>query len=80
MKAWGARGGTHSYDYGYLPGTYYGGKGAFIEGKFRLNNGTVLNIVVGQRGGEEVQGGQSTDKIAAQLGVSVEDNGGTGRG
>ena len=40
----------------------------------------MLNIVVGQRGGEEVQGGQSTDKIAAQLGVSVEDNGGTGRG
>ena len=29
-RAWG--------DYGYLPGTYYRGKGAFIKGKFRLNN------------------------------------------
>ncbi|RMX57868.1 hypothetical protein pdam_00021408 [Pocillopora damicornis] len=45
IKAWGARGGTHSYDYGDNPGTYYGGKGAFREGKFRLNKGTVLNIV-----------------------------------
>ena len=82
IKAWGARGGTHSYDYGYLPGTYYGGKGAFIEGKFTLNNGTVLNIVVGQRGGDsvEVKGGQSTNMTAAQLGVSVEDNAGTGGG
>ena len=25
IKAWGARGGTHSYSYGYRPGTYYGG-------------------------------------------------------
>ena len=82
IKAWGARGGTHSYDYGYLPGTYYGGKGAFIEGKFRLNNGTVLNIVVGQRGGDsvEVEGGQSTSQTAAQLRKSVEDNAGTGGG
>nr|XP_058960210.1 putative lysozyme-like protein [Pocillopora verrucosa] len=82
IKAWGARGGTHSYDYGDNPGTYYGGKGAFKEGKFTLNNGTVLNIVVGQRGGDsvEVQGGQSTNKTAAQLGVSVEDNAGTGGG
>ena len=82
IKAWGARGGTHSYDYGDNPGTYYGGKGAFKEGKFRLNKGTVLNIVVGQRGGDsvEVKGGQSTNKTAAQLGVSVEDNAGTGGG
>ena len=82
IKAWGAQGGTHSYDHGDNPGTYYGGKGAFIEGKFRLNNGTVLNIVVGQRGGDsvEVKGGQSTNKTAAQLGVSVEDNAGTGGG
>ena len=82
IKAWGARGGTHSYDYGYLPGTYYGGKGAFIEGRFRLNNGTVLNIVVGQRGGDsvEVEGGQSTSQTAAQLRNSVEDNAGTGGG
>ena len=42
----------------------------------------MLNIVVGQRGGDsvEVQGGQSTNKTAAQLGVSVEDNAGTGGG
>ena len=82
IKAWGARGGTHSYNYGYRPGTYYGGRGAFIEGKFRLNKGTVLNIVVGQRGGNsvEVKGGRSTSLTAAQLGLSVEDNAGTGGG
>ena len=82
IKAWGARGGTHSYNYGYNPGTYYGGKGAYIEGKFKLTNGTVLNIVVGQRGGNsvEVKGGQSTTQTAAQLGLSVEDNAGTGGG
>ena len=82
IKAWGARGGTHSYNYGYNPGTYYGGRGAYIEGKFRLTRGTVLNIVVGQRGGNsvEVKGGQKTTKTAAQLGLSVEDNAGTGGG
>ena len=82
IKAWGARGGTHSYSYGYRPGTYYGGRGAFTEGKFRLNKGTVLNIVVGQRGGNsvEVKGGGSTSSTAAQLGLSVEDNAGTGGG
>ncbi|KAL9961999.1 hypothetical protein ACROYT_G031050 [Oculina patagonica] len=82
IKAWGARGGTHSYNYGYNPGTYYGGKGAYIEGKFRLTKGTVLNIVVGQRGGNsvEVKDGQKTTKTAAQLGLSVEDNAGTGGG
>ena len=82
IKAWGARGGTHSYDYGYLPGTYYGGKGAFKEGKFTLNKGKVLNIVVGQKGGDsvEVDGGQSTKPTAAQLGKSVKGNAGTGGG
>ena len=82
IKAWGARGGTHSYSYGYRPGIYYGGRGASIEGKFRLNKGTVLNIVVGQRGGNsvEVKGGGSTSSTAAQLGLSVEDNAGTGGG
>ena len=82
IKAWGARGGKHSYNYGYNPGTYYGGKGAYIEGKFRLTKGTVLNIVVGQRGGNsvEVKGGQSTTQTAAELGLSVEDNAGTGGG
>ena len=53
-----------------------------IEGTFRLTKGTVLNIVVGQRGGDsvEVKGGQSTTRTAAQLGISVEDNAGTGGG
>ena len=78
----GARGGAHSYDYGYRPGTYYGGHGAAIEGTFRLTKGTILSIVVGQRGGDsvEVKGGQSTTMTAAQLGLSVEDNAGTGGG
>ena len=53
-----------------------------IEGPFRLTKGTVLNIVVGQRGGDsvEVKDGQSTTSTAAQLGLSVEDNAGTGGG
>ena len=44
IKAWGARGGTHLYDYGDNPGTYYGGKGAFKAGKFRLNRGILANL------------------------------------
>ena len=43
----------------------------------------MLNIVVGQRGGNsvEVKGGQSiTSRTAAELGLSVEDNAGTGGG
>ena len=82
IKAWGAQGETLSYDYGDNPGTYYGGKGAFKEGKFRLNKGTVLNIVVGRKGGDsvEVRGGQSTKQTADQLGKSVEDNASTGGG
>ena len=82
IKAWGARGGTHSTNYGYFPGTFYGGRGARMQGTFTLNKGTVLNIVVGQRGGDsvEVRGGQSTNLTAAQLGLSVEDNAGTGGG
>ena len=53
-----------------------------MQGTFTLNKGTVLNIVVGQRGGDsvEVRGGQSTNLTAAQLGLSVEDNAGTGGG
>ena len=82
IKAWGARGGTHSYNYGYNPGTYYGGRGASKEGIFTLNKGTVMNIVVGHRAGDsvEVKGGQNTTSIAAALGLSVEDNAGTGGG
>ena len=53
-----------------------------MEGTFTLTKGTVLNIVVGQRGGNsvEVKGGQSTTKTAAELGLSVADNAGTGGG
>ena len=82
IKAWGARGGTHSSNYGTSPGTYYGGKGALKEGTFTLTKGTVLKIVVGHRGGDsvEVKGGRSTSKTAAELGLSVEDNAGTGGG
>ena len=72
----------HSYNYGYKPGTYYGGRGALKEGIFTLSRGTVLNVVVGQRGGDsvEVKGGESTTRTAAELGLSVEDNAGTGGG
>ena len=82
IQAWGARGGTHWYNYGDSPGTYYGGDGAFQEGTFTLNEGTVLNIVVGQLGGDsvEVKGGGLTNGTAAELGLSVEDNAGTGGG
>ena len=82
VKAWGARGGTHAPTYGITPGTYHGGRGAIKEGMFRLNESTVLNIVVGQKGGDsvQVQGGNSTNLTAAQLGLSVEDNAGTGGG
>ena len=82
IKAWGASGGTHYTNYGAYPGTFYGGRGAFKEGIFRLNKGNMLNVVVGQRGGNsvEVKGGQSTDRTAAELGLSVEDNAGTGGG
>ena len=82
IKARGARGGTHSSNYGASPGTYYGGKGAFTEGIFTLTEGAVLNIVVGHRGGDsvEVKGGRSTNKTAAELGLSVEDNARTGGG
>ena len=82
IEAAGAKGGTHTYNYGSNPGTYYGGKGAVMSGTFRLTKGTVLKIVVGQRGGDsvEVKGGLSTTQTAAQLGLSVEDSAGTGGG
>ena len=53
-----------------------------MEGTFVLFNQTVLSIVVGQRGGDsvEVRGGQTTSQTAAELGLSVEDNAGTGDG
>ena len=82
IKAWGARGGTHSYNYGENQKTYYGGRGAFKKGIFKLSKGTALNVVVGQKGGDSVQvkGGKSTAMTAAELGLSVEDNAGTGGG
>ena len=42
----------------------------------------MLNVVVGQRGGNsvEVRGGRSTIRKAAELGLSIEDNAGTGGG
>ena len=82
IKAWGAQGGTHTTNYGDFPGTTVGGKGAFMEGTFILFNQTVLSIVVGQRGGDsvEVRGGKPTSQTAAELGLSVEDNAGTGGG
>lgn len=82
ITAYGARGGTHSYSYGYLPGTYFGGKGAKIQGIFNLTKGTLLNLIVGKRGGDsvEISGGMVTTKTAAELGMSVEDNAGTGGG
>ena len=78
----GARGGTHTTNYGDFPGTFVIGKGALMEGTFVLFNQTVLSIVVGQRGGDsvEVRGGQTTTQTAAELGLSVEDNAGTGGG
>ncbi|KAK3730919.1 hypothetical protein QZH41_000545 [Actinostola sp. cb2023] len=82
VRAGGARGGTHSYNYGFRPGTYLGGRGATMQGRFRFSSGATLNIVVGQRGGNsvEVKGGHVTTKTAAQLGLSVEDSAGTGGG
>lgn len=82
IKAGGARGGTHVTSYGKHPGTFYGGRGATMQGDFYFSAGHVLKIVVGHRGGNsvEVKGGQSTTATAASLGLSVEDNAGTGGG
>ena len=82
ILATGGKGGTHATNYGSYPGTFCGGNGALMQGTFRLVNGTVLNIVVGHRGGDsvEVKGGQATTQTAASLGLSIEDNAGTGGG
>ena len=63
-------------------GSFHGGHGARIEGVFTLTKGALLNIVVGQRGGDsvEVKGGSATNQTAASLGQSIEDNAGTGGG
>ena len=78
----GARGGNHTTNYGSYPGSFYGGKGAVMNGTFSLAKGTILKIVVGQKGGNsvEVKGGRSTTQTAASLGLSIEDNAGTGGG
>ena len=82
IKAAGAKGGTHNTNYGTHPGLYCGGNGAIMQGEFQLSSGTQLKIVVGHRGGNsvEVKGGQATTQTAASLGLSVEDNAGTGGG
>ena len=53
-----------------------------LKKEYAMTEGAALNIVVGQRGGDsvEVYGGQSTSKTAVELGLSVEDNAGTGGG
>ncbi|MCC6372665.1 MAG: T9SS type A sorting domain-containing protein [Bacteroidia bacterium] len=45
IEAYGAAGGTQSYTPGWP-----GGRGAFIQGDFTLTAGTVLKILVGQKG------------------------------
>ena len=62
--------------------TYYGGRGAFKEGTFTLTEGTILNIVVGQRGGDsvELKKRRSTNKTADELDLSVAEKAGTGGG
>ena len=82
IKAAGARGGTHITNYGTYPGTFFGGNGATMQGKFHLSAGTVLNVVVGHRGGNsvEVEGGQATTQTAASLGLSIAADAGTGGG
>ena len=82
IKAAGAKGGTHVTTYGNYPGLFCGGNGAIMQGKFYINSGTQLNIVVGHRGGNsvEVQDGESTTQTASSLGKSIEDNAGTGGG
>ena len=82
IKAAGAKGGTHNTNYGNYPGIFCGGNGAIMQGNFYMNSGTKLSIVVGHRGGNsvEVNGGQTTIQSASSLGLSIEDNAGTGGG
>ena len=82
IKAAGAKGGSHHTNYGDYPGSYCGGNGAVMQGAFQISSGTLLSIVVGHRGGDsvEVKGGQGTTQTASSLGLSIEDNAGTGGG
>ncbi len=47
VEAWGAAGGTQLY----APG-YPGGRGAYMSGQFTFSAGTVVKIIVGQKGGD----------------------------
>jgi hypothetical protein len=47
IEAWGAAGGTHQYSTGYP-----GGNGSYLSGSFTFTAGTVLKILVGQKGGD----------------------------
>ncbi|HQQ95551.1 MAG TPA: glycine rich domain-containing protein, partial [Bacteroidia bacterium] len=47
IEAWGAAGGTQLYSPGFP-----GGNGAYISGNFTFTLGTVLKILVGQKGGD----------------------------
>lgn len=49
IEAWGAAGGTHTYTPGYA-----GGAGARMKGTFSLTAGTVVKVVVGQKGGDSL--------------------------
>lgn len=45
IEAWGAAGGSHPYGTGYP-----GGKGAYLSGDFTFTTGTVIKMIVGQKG------------------------------
>ena len=80
--AGGAKGGRHKTSVGSHPGTFHGGRGAVKYGWFSLTGGAVLNVVVGQKGGDSVQisTGDSTQLTAESLGKSIASNAGTGGG
>ena len=82
IKAGGAPGGNHKTNYGDYPGEFIGGRGAVKQGKFSLTEGTVLKIVVGQKGGNsvEIKDGEQTTASAELLSKSREDNAGSGGG
>uniref|UniRef100_A0A1I8FS15 Ig-like domain-containing protein n=1 Tax=Macrostomum lignano TaxID=282301 RepID=A0A1I8FS15_9PLAT len=74
ISAAGAAGGNHSTSYGNSGGgTWLGGRGASARGKFRLERGQMLAIVVGQHGG-------NSSEVSPSRRPSIEDNAGTGGG
>ncbi|XP_048586890.1 loricrin [Nematostella vectensis] len=82
IETGGGQGGTHNASYGTYPGIFPGGKGATMEGIFQITVRTELKIVIGKPGGNsvEIRGGRKTNLSANELGMSVEDNAGTGGG